>query len=225
VRALLLVVVAGCATGIDPPWQLDHDRIVVVRATPPHIPSGATSELDALTARKGERTMQRAPESAVVISPPSFADTLTVSSGRWIVTAPSADRLAAARAQLKLAADAPVPLQIAVAFDGGTLRATKIVWLGDSADNPVLANLEINGAAPGTDIVVAPATDIPLSITANDAVDNVNWLSSCGTMHDFDLAKAHLRVEPADPQMGELGVVLRAAGGGVAWQVWPIHAQ
>jgi hypothetical protein len=225
VRWLVLFAITGCAAGIDPPWQLDHDRVIVVRATPPHIPAGATSELDALTAHKGEMTMQRAPEGATVVAPAGFADTLALSGGRWIVTAPSEDRLAAARTQLKLAADAPIPLQIGVAFDGGALLATKIVWLGDSADNPQLTDIMINGAAPGTEIVVPPATDIPLSILADDAVDNTNWLSSCGTMHDFDLAKAHLRVEPADPQMGELAVVLRDPSGGVAWQVWPIHAQ
>jgi hypothetical protein len=43
-------------------------------------------------------------------------------------------------------------------------------------------------------------------------------------MHDFDLAKAYLRVEPEDPHQGTLGVVVRDTAGGVAWQFWPISA-
>jgi hypothetical protein len=50
-------------------------------------------------------------------------------------------------------------------------------------------------------------------------------LTSCGTMHDFDLPQAYLRVETDDPQAGELGVVLRDAHGGVAWKVWPVKAE
>jgi hypothetical protein len=44
-------------------------------------------------------------------------------------------------------------------------------------------------------------------------------------MHDFDLARAYLRVEPEDPTAGTLGVVVRDAVGGVAWKLWPITAQ
>ena len=50
-------------------------------------------------------------------------------------------------------------------------------------------------------------------------------VSSCGTMHGFDLPAAYLRVETTGPQTGELGVVLRDASGGVAWKIWPIQAE
>ena len=53
----------------------------------------------------------------------------------------------------------------------------------------------------------------------------VNWLTSARTMHDFDLAKAYLRVEPEDSQSGSLGVVVRDELGGVVWRVWPITAE
>ena len=74
-------------------------------------------------------------------------------------------------------------------------------------------------------IVVPPLTDVHLFVNADDSVDIVNWLTSCGSMHDFDLHKAYLRVEKDDPTSGELAVVLRDAQGGVVWQVWPISAQ
>jgi len=220
-RAVLLLLVGACASDVDPPWQLDHDRIIAVRATPPHIPSGATSTLDMFVGHKGAPTSMQAPDAAQVVSPMSLADTL---SGN-VVTAPSEDRLAAARMELGLMPGDPVPLTVGVAEAADQLAATKIIWLGDSADNPTLDGVTVGDVAPGTSIVVPKLTDVHLFVNADDSVDIVNWLTSCGSMHDFDLHKAYLRVEKDDPTSGELAVVLRDAKGGVAWQVWPISAQ
>ncbi len=74
------------------------------------------------------------------------------------------------------------------------------------------------------EITVGTLVDVPLSVAA-DVEDDVNWLTSCGTMHDFDLPQAYLRVELEDPTEGELAVVRRTKQGGVAWRVWPIRAQ
>jgi hypothetical protein len=219
--ALLLVAVAACAGDIDPPWQLDHDRIIAVRATPPHIPAGATSTLDVFVGHKGAPTSVQAPDVTTVVSPMSLADALTGTT----VTAPSEDRLAAARTELGLPAGAPVPLTVGVAVAANQLAATKIVWLGDSADNPTLDGVTVGDVAPGAMIVVPKLTDVHLFVEADDSTQIVNWLTSCGSMHDFDLHKAYLRVEKADPTTGELAVVLRDPDGGVAWQVWPISAQ
>jgi hypothetical protein len=153
----------------------------------------------------------------------SLADVVTGDT----VTAPGEDRLAAARAELGLDPGAPVPLQIGVGVASLQLAATKTVWLGDAADNPALDGLMIDDApapAAGTMLTVPSLTDIHLFVQADDAVDIVNWLTSCGTMHDFDLHKAYLRVEKDDPTSGELAVVLRDDKGGVAWEVWPISA-
>jgi hypothetical protein len=75
-----------------------------------------------------------------------------------------------------------------------------------------------------TQLTVPAGVDVPLTV-AFDATYNINWLTSCGTMHDFDLPMAHLRVEPADPHAGTLAIVVRDALGGVAWHRWPITAQ
>jgi hypothetical protein len=217
--AAWLVVVVACAGDLDPPWQLDHDRIVAVRATPPHVPAGGTAQLDLLIGTKGATTAQRPPDVTRVVSPASLASAV---SG-MTVTAPSAATLDAVRGELMLASDAPVPLVVGVA--SGTLLATKTVWLGDTATNPDLVGVMVDGAPPGTAIVVGPDVDVPLSVEADDATQVVNWLTSCGTMHDFDLHRAYLHVLPADPQSGELAVVVRSPDGGVAWQVWPIAAE
>ena len=221
-----LVGLAACADDVDPPWQLDHDRIVAVRAEPPGIAAGQSSRIDALLARKGSTTSVATPELATVVSPVSLGDVLSIASGGWVVTAPGEDRLAAARSELKLAVDAPVPLQLGVSYAGQTLVATKTLMLGQPAANPTLAGVMIDGKPAGDDeIVVGKLVKVPLSINADDASFDVSWVTSCGTMHDFDLPQAYLEVEADDPTAGELGVILRDAHGGVAWKIWPIRAE
>jgi hypothetical protein len=217
----VLVALVGCAADIDPPWQLDHDRIVAVRATPPHIPAGATSQIDLLVSHSGLGTAEVAPDAGTVVAPMRFASAM---SGQ-IITCPSDADLDAARAELGIEPGMPVPLTIGVL--SGSLPATKTVWLGDTQDNPTLDNITVGGVtpAPGVAIAVPPDMDVPLSVDADEDVDIINWLTSAGTMHDFDLHAAHLHVLPADPQAGELALVLRQPTGGVAWQVWPISVQ
>jgi hypothetical protein len=224
--ALAAGAASGACTGdLDPAWQLDHDRIVAVRATPPSIAPGSRSTIDALLARKGDQTSVAPPELARVISPMSLSDVVAADGATWVVTAPSEDRLATARAELKLAPGAPVPLELGVSYTGNTLLATKTIYLGAAADNPPLVNLMIDGKPAGSsEIAVSPVVQVPLSIDADDTLFDVTWLTSCGTMHDFDLPKAYLEVEAGDRQTGELVVVLRDAGGGVSWSLWPIHA-
>jgi len=226
--ALALIALVGCAGDIDEQWQLDHDRIIAVRATPPGILPGEKAEIDALIGAKGEHPVEAPPQLAQIVTPQSLASVLAFDAGKWIVTAPDAARLDAARTELGLAPDAPVAVSVGVSYAGGTLLAFKTVYLGETRTNPTLEDMTIDGtAAPATttaDIVIAPLTDVRLAVKADDT-DTVNWLTSCGTMHDFDLPKAYLRVEKADPMQGDLGVVRRTELGGVAWQVWPIHAQ
>lgn len=228
-RALILsvaVAAIGCTDELDPPWQLDHDRIVAVRATPPGLVPGEQSTLDALLSLAGGKTLERPPELATVVSPRSLMGALAFTGGAWTVTAPDEAQLAAARAELKLEAGKPVPLVVGVSFQGQSLFATKTVWLGEQRWNPTLDAMTIDGApADGkTEIVVGTLVDIPLSVAA-DEEDDINWLTSCGTMHDFDLPQAYLRVEEKDPKSGELAVVRRDELGGVAWRVWPIRAE
>jgi hypothetical protein len=228
-RALVLAALAGlgaCAGDLDPPWQLDHDRIVAVRASPPGIAAGQTSVIDALLGLKGGKTRTAPPELATIVSPASLSDALALQGGAWVVTAPGEDRLAAVRAELALAPGAPVPLQVGVSYANQTMFATKTILLGEAADNPSLVNVMLDDRpAETSELVVGKLVAVPLSIDADDNVYDVTWLTSCGTMHDFDLPSAYLEVEADDPDAGELAVVLRDARGGVAWSVWPIRAE
>ncbi|HEY5926864.1 MAG TPA: hypothetical protein VIV11_34495 [Kofleriaceae bacterium] len=234
---LLVALLVGCNSDLDEPWELQHDRIIAVRATPPRILPGEQSTIDLLLGYEMMPVAQRGPDLAQVVSPMSLMDTLAPDGGQWIVTAPSEERLAAARVELELEPGAPVPLQIGVAVtwpyevaavDGRTFAATKTVWLGETASNPELVGMLVNGDAPGdhgSELIVPNEGKIPLFVEADDRVDIVNWLTSCGEMHDFDLHSAYLLVPPETPQDGELAVVLRDERGGVSWRVWPIRAE
>jgi hypothetical protein len=232
-RALIAVIVtAGCSNAIDEPWQLDHDRIVAVRATPPGILPGEQTTLDLLVAYADAPVEERRPDGAQVISPESLKD--VIEPGTWTITAPSEERLVAARAELGLPVGAPVPLVVGVgvtwpypvtAVDGKTFPATKTVLLGVHAENPELTGMMINSVAPGEDLVVPKDAKVPLFVEADDTVDIVHWLTSCGEMHDFDLHSAYLKVLPDQAQEGQLAVVRRDGQAGVAWKVWPIRAE
>jgi hypothetical protein len=227
IAALAAAALAGgCAGDLVEEWQLDHDRIVAVRATPPAIPAGGQAKLDGLIAAKGGRVSERGPEVAIVVSPMSLGGAVAFDGASWVVTAPADAALAAARAELGLDAGARVPLVVGVAYNGQTLGATKTVWLGAAGANPVLEAMLIDGAPAATraELVVPRLIDVPLSVAAG-VDDDVTWLSSVGEVIDFDLAEARLRVEEGDPTEGELAVVRRDPDGGVVWQVWPIRAE
>jgi len=226
---VLALVAAGCAGDLDPQWQLDHDRIVALRAEPPGIAAGEQAELSGLVAMKGGDTVEAAPEAAIVASPQAMTGVLAFDGGRWVVTAPDETRIAAARTELGLAPDAPVPLIIGVSYAQQTLLATKTVTIGMQLANPVLGDVLIDGApAPGTpDAIVVPATgDVTLATPIDNVTQDINWLTSVGEMHDFDLADATLRLASDDERAdGNLVVVVRDDAGGATWRVWPLHKQ
>jgi hypothetical protein len=224
--ALCLSCLAACTDDTDPPWQLDHDRIIAVRATPPRIAAGDQAVIDTLVGFHGAPVAERSPDTATVDSPASLATAITRDADRWIVTAPSAEQLEAVRNELGLAAGALVPLKIRVGDAGDGLFATKTVWLGGDAANPVMTDITVDRADPGdAEIVIAPLVKVPLAIGLDDLHHDVTWLSSCGTMHDFDLPSAYLRVEADDPTDGQLVLVVRDDDGGVNWRIWPIRTR
>jgi len=225
--ALLLV---GCAGDLVLPYELDHDRLVAVRSSPPRILAGERAEIDALLSTPTASPVEAPPELATVIAPASLASTLTFEGGRWFVTAPSEPQLAAARTELMLEADAPVPLQVGVSYAGQTLLGTKTVWLGETAQNPSLESATIDGVAlaAGTEIVVTREVDVTLSVDAPEDTYVTNWLTSVGETRDFDLPLAYLEVplvEDEERVAGDLALVVRAKDGGVAWRVWPLRVQ
>ena len=235
ILTMLAIAASACNSDVDEQWFLDHDRIIAVRASKPRLLAGEEATLDALVGRKGAPPAEEVPPGAMVVSPESLATALRFDGGQWIVTAPDEAKLSAVRTELGLAADKPVPLVVGTAWPasafpadekGEPFAALKTVYLGVSAENPVLDDMMVNGVDAGAsnEIVVGKLVDVPLSVTAGET-DVVNWLTSCGTMHDFDLPQAYLRVEEEDMTEGSLAVVVRTDLGGVAWKVWPIRAE
>jgi hypothetical protein len=227
--ALAIVVLAACTNDVDARWQLVHDRVIAVRATPPHVPSGASAKLDALVTSRDGGAMVIAPLGAEVdprAAGELAGDVMPDGQGGWQVTAPDAATLAAARATLGLGPTDPVPLPVDTAWSvgGETLVATKQVLLGDAADNPPLDAVTVNGVAPVSPITIPFDTDVTLSVAAA-ATWQVNWLTSCGTMNNDDNEPtAVLHVNPDDPQSGQLVLVERDPSGGVVWTIWDISA-
>jgi hypothetical protein len=157
----------------------------------------------------------------------SLASALTNDNGRWIVTRPDDAALEAARAELMLMPGTPVPLQVGVSYNGMDLFALKVVTLGEARSNPSIDSATINGELLNTktDLVIDAAVETPLSVDGS-LEDDVNWLTSVGTMHDFDLpTSAYLTVDDDDLLEGELALVFRDARGGVTWRVWPLKAE
>jgi hypothetical protein len=237
-RALFLLALTGCGGDIDEPWQLAHDRIIAVRAEPPGILPGQQTRIALLTGFEELPVAVRAPDVGYVVSPGSMTDVMSFTGDGWVVTAPTEARLADARAELGLSPGAPVPLVIGVAAawpypvmspNEAGFGALKTVWLGEQRTNPDLSSATIDGAeapADGTEIVLSKLAKPPLSVQADEEHGSVNWLTSAGVMHDFDLANAYLTFDDEEqPDAGELVLVVRDALGGVSWRIWPLRAE
>jgi hypothetical protein len=222
---LVAIAATGCADKTDPEWQLDHDRLVAVRASAPHLAPGEQATFDALVAHEGAPTDVEQALGIAVFAP---QDLSAIASGTT-VTAPDAATLAKERVELGLDAGAPVPVDLVMQFpdsNGLHLAAKKTIYLGDSLANAAsVGAVTVDGAPVGATVTVAIGVDVPLAVDAADDA-TVAWLTSVGTMHDDDEHAAFVHVEKTDdPLQGELAVVVRDASGGVTWQVWPIAAQ
>lgn len=224
-RAAVLVAsvsLVACTDEQAPRWSLDIDRIVAVRATPPHIAAGDIARLTALLANADGTTSEAEPIGASAANAPGgLFVAVHYDLDHWQVEVPDAAMLADARAELGLAGDAPVPLDVTLRFPG-PLYATKTVWLGDRADNPTLGTVTIGGVEPGDDITATRGDSLELLIEVA-ATDRVRWLTSCGSLDGDTAARATLLVE--DRCSGELAVVVRDDAGGVTWRTFAVHAQ
>lgn len=198
----------------DPPWSLDHDRVVAVRAEPPHIAPGEVALLEALVAHAGGPLTTAAPLTA---SSPTAPGGLFVAVhfyfDHWQIDGPEQSALDVAREELGLPAGAPVPLDVVMQLPG-PLYAQKTVWLGDTHANPPAPAFALAG---------------PLRVGEEIALDHevppgwsVRWLTSCGSLARDTTPHATLSFdEPCD---GELVLVVRDPSGGTTWQVVALRA-
>lgn len=227
--SLLLALIGGCIDPIDQQWQLDHDHVVVARATPPRIRPGDMTSLDALVAHAGGPTTVESPVDASVAQT-GYAAQLVHDGTQWKVLAPDAATLATARGGMGLAADAPVPVDVMMSFAIGSSRALapvrvkKTVWLGEPAANPDMPAITVADAPAGDSIVVAKDQDVYLAVEVPTGW-HVNWLTSAGQLFQDNEPRSFIHVAPKDRQQGELACVIRDTEGGVVWKVWPLTAE
>jgi hypothetical protein len=216
-----MCALAACDGETTPRWDLAHDRIVAVRATPPSLAAGERGAVDVLVTSEAAGPAELAPMLVAVApaTPAPLVGAVAPDGGTWAVTAPAADALAAARTALGLEPGAPVPLGlvVTVAIGEQVFVATKTVWLGESAANPTIPELRIDGTAmaEGAPLVLALG-ERELAIDAGEE-DDIAWFTSIGDLEDALDPVAHLLVE--EPADGSLVVVRRDPQGGVAWRV------
>ena len=238
-RAALVVLIALAACeDTTPQYELENDRVIAVRATPPHVAPGGRATLDALVTAPGRGPFVAAPTLAAAVPtsqaeplPPELAQTVAFDGTAWTVTCPDDAQLASARSQMALDPGAPVPLVVGLTFDVGTgpLPAIKRVMLGDARDNPVLGEVSVNGATAADGMMVPADVEVPLHAPTSADTDEVAWLTSIGELGDWDDPDATLLHDPAadppSPTSGYLAVTLRDIEGGVAWAFWTIAVE
>lgn len=210
--ALLAAAVAGCVDDSDPPWQLDHDRIVAVKAEPPAILPGEVARIDALLAHAGGPTTVEQPIGATAAGAPGELFTAVhFNLDHWEIDGPPEDQLAQARAELGLPDGAPVPLDVKLQFPG-PLFATKTVYLGASYANPT-ARVMFEGADAPASLALAAHHEYKLVVAAPRA----HWFTSCGEIRGDD--ELEVTLVTGEACEGELVVVGRDDRGGTMWQV------
>jgi hypothetical protein len=217
-RSAMFALLVGCAD-TTPPWDLTHDRVIAVRATPPGLAAGERATIDGLIARMAE-PLEVAPASVTLASTSPVELEIHRDDGGWSITAPAEPALGAARVALGLAEGAPVPVTLTTVFAIGGIQhtATKRVVLGSPAENPEPTVL-IDGRTNTPQITTGLVTSLVTNAADQDEVD---WLTSLGTLEDADDPVGHLTVD--EPGPGTLVVVRRDPTGGVGWAVASFEA-
>jgi hypothetical protein len=121
VKRLALMLLAGCVDAADPPWQLDHDRIVAVRTEPAGVAAGEVAAISGLLAHRRGPTSEEAPIIVTALTPHELFTAVHYNLDHFEIDGP--------------ALATPTPLTIEMRFAGGEV-ATKIIWLGQHRENP-----------------------------------------------------------------------------------------
>ena len=220
-RATLLVLataIAGC-TDLSQRWELDHARVLAVRAAQPGLAADTSTAIDGLVVDANGAPRVVTPSAITAVEPPPLLGGLTIAGAT--VTAGNADAIAAARAAAGLAADQPLVVTLGLAFDvdGQRLVATKRVRLGTAADNPPSVTMVVDGTAVDGTATVPASGVLALSLTGFDPEADLefDWLTSTGALTGSETATATLELADDDPRTGHVVALVRSEDGGVTW--------
>ena len=122
-KAIALVLLAGCVDASDPPWLLDHDRIVAVAAEPPRIVPGESARITALVAHRGAAVSEEQPVVMTVIAPRELYLAVHYNLDHWQIDCPVVAE--------------PTELEVELRVADGEV-ATKQIWLGETGANPIV---------------------------------------------------------------------------------------
>ena len=123
-KLVLVVALWGCVDASDPPWQLDHDRVVAVAADPPRILPGDSARITALVAHAGAPVDEEQPVAMTVVSPRELYTAVHYNLDHWQIDCPAVAE--------------PTELEVELRLPPGEV-ATKKIWLGETGANPPIS--------------------------------------------------------------------------------------
>ncbi len=219
-------VLSACEDVAEPP-DLDHDRIIAVRATPPRAAPGGLMTIDGLVTDEAATVRVAQPVLAAVVLPSQAPaelvamtrDIVVRSGDSWTIAVPGAETLAIARTAVGLGVDDPIPLRVSVVFEiaGRRHAAEKLVLLGEEGENPVALRIVADSAPVDDVLAISMPSTVALRSENTGEVTRFAWLTSIGALEKYFEPEARLVVD--EPGPGQLVVVVRDDRGGVAWHM------
>jgi hypothetical protein len=221
---LSTAISAGC-TDFSQPWELDHARVLAVRAAPPGISAGQTSELSALVLRPD---LSIAEISAVSITIDEPYDRLLMPATSAKVAAAEEEVVTQARALLELdpAESIQVPVNVKIslmdpAAENQELVSVKTVRVGGSTENPAIPTIAVNGSAVATGVQTpinfVKLQEYTLEANAGSSTEvTYAWFTSRGELKLSEAQLSKLKVDTVGS--GTVLVIARDKLGGVAWR-------
>ena len=181
-KRLALVLLAGCPGCVDtsdPPWQLDHDRIVAVHTEPAGVGTGEVATITGLLAHRDGPATEESPIIVTALEPHELFTAVHYDVDHWQIDGPALAE--------------PTPLTIEMRFAAGEV-ATKIIWLGEHRENPAATadvpdpfplhhDVDLGpgewfsscGTLAGTVLRVDDACTGQVAWVVRDADDGVSW--------------------------------------------------
>jgi hypothetical protein len=196
-KRLVILFVVACNSS-DDPFELDHARVLAVRAEPAHVMPGTPTCLDVLAADDSGRVVVATPDS--------------IDAGGLPVTGACVEAPVVA---------APVA-SVVVTIGDQQFAATKQLVFGDDHANPSVAAMQVDGAETA-EIDVAAGDSAMLDVPGDDGARSYAWYTSIGTLAHYRSDAATL--DAGDPGDGTVVLVVRDDVGGVAWQLVPAHVR
>ena len=201
-----LAVVLGACESVPEPYELDHTRVMAIRAEPPAITSGERARIDVLVT--DDTTGPRVADADdVTIASTAEAPVSREEDGWYVACLDSNPRVAT--------------VSVAIVSGDEALIATKTIAFGSHADNPAAPAILHDGQT-GT-LAIEARADVMLATDPAPAVDDdtlsYRWFSSVGEIVGYTRPEAKLK--PSRNSSGQIWLVVRDQAGGVAWTAEP----